>query len=80
MALQAILPAERFRHDIDPEMSLAARPMPGMSFVPVGLIHHVEALRGESFRQLFGDHIAGCHDVRLAGAKGCGQHPRAMRR
>ncbi len=40
MALDPGLPFERLRHDIDPEMSLPARPVPGMAFVLVRFVHH----------------------------------------
>ena len=39
---------ERFRYDIDTEMSLPARPVPGMAFMQVGFIDHPQALGGES--------------------------------
>src|SRR5215831_17423848 len=43
VALEPAPPAERLRHNMHPEMSLPALPMPGMSGVPVGFVHHVEA-------------------------------------
>ena len=39
------LPAEGFRHDMDPEMGLAARPVSGVPDVLVRLVLDVEALR-----------------------------------
>jgi hypothetical protein len=42
VALDPALPMEGIRHDIHPEMSLAAFPMTGVSGVLVGLIDHVE--------------------------------------
>src|SRR5262249_12578087 len=61
VTLDAALPLEGFRHDIDSEVGLAARPMPGMSCVQVGFIDHVEALRRESPGQLLHDGVAGGH-------------------
>jgi len=65
VAREPALAAECFSHDMDPEMGLAARPVPGVAFVAVGFIDHVETLRCESLRQFFGDDIAGCHGVRI---------------
>ena len=45
MTLDAGLSLEGIRYDIDPVVSLPARPVPGMAFMPVGLVHHFEALR-----------------------------------
>jgi len=73
MALKPTLPAERLRHNIHPEMSLPALPMPGMSRVLVGFVHHVEPYGGESLGQLLRDEIAPCHGVRIAGARPVGQ-------
>ena len=39
---------EGFRHDIDPEVSLPARTVPGMTLMLVGFVHDIEALRNES--------------------------------
>src|SRR5260370_19916214 len=62
--LERALPAEPLRHNIHPEMSLPALPMPGMSRVLVGFVHHVEPYGGESLGQLLRDEIAPCHGVR----------------
>src|SRR6266446_2612921 len=64
VALEPALPAEHLRHNIHPEMSLPALPMPGMSRVLVGFVHHVEPYGGESLGQLLRDEIAPCHGVR----------------
>ena len=61
VAFQPALPAKGFRHDIESEMSLAARPVPGMAFVPVRFILDVKALGRESVAQLFRDQIACVH-------------------
>ena len=55
VTLDPALSAERLRHDMNPEMGLAARPVAGMALVLVRFIHHVEALRREGGGQLFGD-------------------------
>src|SRR5262249_6011708 len=73
VALKPALPAERLRHNMHSEMSLPALPMPGMSGVPVGFIHHVEARGSESLGQLLRDEIAPCHGVRIAGARPASQ-------
>ena len=73
VALEPALPAERLRHNIHPEMSFPALPIPGMPGVLVGFIHHLEARGGESLGQLFRDEIAPCHGVRIAGARPVGQ-------
>ena len=46
VALQPGLPFERFRHDIDTEMRLPARPMPGMAFMLVQFVHHIRGFAG----------------------------------
>ena len=45
VALDPGLTFERLRHDIDPEMSLPARPGASMAFMLVQFVHHIEALR-----------------------------------
>ena len=55
VALDPALSPERFRHDMNPEMGLAARPVPGVALVLVRFIHNVERLRRERRRKLFGD-------------------------
>jgi hypothetical protein len=73
VALEPALSAKRFRHNIHPEMSLAALAMSGMPDVLVGFVHHVEARGSESLGQLLRDEIAPCHGVRIAGGAGAGQ-------
>lgn len=65
VALESGLTFERLRYDIDLEMSLPARPVPGMAFVLVRFVHHLEALRLESLGQLLCDQIGGSHAARL---------------
>jgi hypothetical protein len=61
VALEPALPAERLRHDIYPEMSFPAFPMPSMSDVLVGFVHYLEARGDESLGQLLRDEITPCH-------------------
>ena len=65
MPLDPGLPPERFRHDIEAEVGLPARPMSGMAFMLVRFINNLEALRRESLGQLFCDVISGSHSARL---------------
>jgi hypothetical protein len=44
---------------------LPARPVPGMAFMLVRFVHHLEALRRESLGQLLCDEIGGSHAARL---------------
>jgi hypothetical protein len=64
MAVDAGLPFERLRHDINPEMRFAARPVASVPFMQMGLIRNVEAFRRESFAQLICDRIPDRHDPR----------------
>ena len=73
MTLHAGHAFEEFRHYIDPEMGLPARPMPGMAFVLMRFIQHFQALRGESLGQLLCDQIGGPHGVRLKDGQAGGQ-------
>jgi hypothetical protein len=52
VALQPALSTEGFRHDIDPEMGFAARPVSGMTLVTVGFVLDLEAQRREGRGQL----------------------------
>ena len=73
VALEPALPAEHLRHNIHPEMSFPALPMPGMPGVLVGFIHHLEARGGESLGQLFRDEITPCHLLGITGSEPAGQ-------
>jgi hypothetical protein len=75
MALDPALPFERFRYDINPEMGLPARPGPGMAFMLVRFIYHLEALRAESLGQLLCDEIGGAHAARIRRGWPTGQWP-----
>jgi hypothetical protein len=61
VALQAPLPPERLRYNIQAEMALAARPVAGMAFVLVGFVDHPDAFRSESFGQLSCDEVGKPH-------------------
>ena len=52
MAFKPGLSAERLRYNIEAEVRLAARPMPGMPLVQVGFVLDVQALRRESRNKL----------------------------
>src|SRR5439155_25985015 len=66
VALQPALPPERLRHDIQAEMSLAARPVTGMAFVLVGFVDYPKAFQSESFGQLSCDEVAKPHGLGLS--------------
>jgi hypothetical protein len=57
MAVDPALPLEGSRHDIDPEMSLAAFPVAGMPGMLMGLVDHSHTLWRESLGQLFCDDV-----------------------
>src|ERR1700757_4290916 len=61
MALDPALPGEGRRHDIDPEMTLAAGPVAGVALVEMGLVDHPKAVRAESLGQLPCDEVVGSH-------------------
>ena len=52
MAFKPGLSAKRLRYNIEAEVRLAARPMPGMSLVQVGFVFDVQALGRESRNKL----------------------------
>jgi hypothetical protein len=62
MAFDSALPTERFRYDMNPEVTFTARPMPGMPLVAVRFILDVEALRREGGGELFGHPGSDLHD------------------
>src|SRR5437588_558995 len=61
VALDPALPSEGVRHNINPEMGLAAFPMAGVAGVLVGLVEHVELCRCEGPSELLQDGVAGIH-------------------
>lgn len=79
VALEPALPRERLRHDIHPEMTLAAGTVAGMAFVPVRLVDDPQAFRTESFGQLPCDEVMGSHRSGLATPAGRGQRQAAKR-
>jgi hypothetical protein len=60
-------------------VSLPARPVPGVSFVPMGFILHPQALRREGFGQLPCDDIGGLHALRRMQTAAAGQWLRLRR-
>ena len=64
MALDPALPFERLRHDIYPEMRLAARPVARVALMQMGFVGDIEAFGRESFAQLLCDVIFCGHDLR----------------
>ena len=65
VTFQPGLSFEDVRHNINAEVSLSARPVPGMALMLVRFINHFEVLRRESLGQLFCDEIGGSHIARL---------------
>jgi hypothetical protein len=71
MTFDPALPTEGFRHDMNPEMTFTAWPMPRMTLVAVRFILHIEALRREGGGELFGDPGSNLHErlpKRMAGS------------
>jgi hypothetical protein len=54
--------------------------MTGVPGVLVGFVDHLQARRGESLGQLFGDHIASCHGLGIAGAGPASQSGKKTRK
>ena len=63
MTIEPALPLEGLRHDINPEMCLAAFPMPAVAGMLMGLVDHPQALWRESLGQLFCDDVRNGHDT-----------------
>jgi hypothetical protein len=61
VALKPALPNEGFGHDIDPEVGLPSRSVPGVADMLMGFIHDIEVSRAESLGQLLRDEIARRH-------------------
>ena len=61
MALQPGLSFEGIRHNINAEVCLSARPVPGMALMLVRFVQNLEAFRLESLGQLLCDQIDGSH-------------------
>jgi hypothetical protein len=79
MALDSGLSFEGVSHDIHPEMGLAAFAVPGMAFVLVRFILHLEALGRKSLGQLLRDGIGGSHAARVKRRRRAGQWPESRR-
>src|SRR5262245_39740826 len=65
MALEAALSAKGVRYDIESEMRFAARPVPGVSLVPMRFILDMKALGREGVAQRFRDQIACAHGMSM---------------
>jgi hypothetical protein len=61
MTLDPALPLEGLRHNIHPEVRIAARPVAGMALMQMGFVLDLEAFRNESFAQLVCDSLLSCH-------------------
>ncbi len=61
VTIDAALAAEDFRHDINAEVSLPARPVTGMTLMPVRFIDDIEAFRRKGLRQFLRDLGFGLH-------------------
>jgi len=74
--LDPALSTECLRHDMNPKVRLAARPVPGVALMLMRFIHNVEALRRECSRELFGNEGLNLHGT--SGMRGCcgGQPPK----
>ncbi len=64
VALDAALPFEGARHNMNPEMCFAAGTVPGVPFMQMRFVDDAEAFRMESVGQFFGDRVFGGHDMR----------------
>jgi hypothetical protein len=81
VALDPGLSFEGLSHNINSEMRLPARPRPGMAFMLVGLVQHIQALRREGRGQLLRDEVGGSHlnelgnRIERVNAQYCGPMP-----
>jgi hypothetical protein len=73
MTFDPALSAERGRHDMYPEMSLATGSVSRMAFMVVRLVLDVEALWRQRGGELFGDPVFDLHENLRKGAPGSGQ-------
>jgi hypothetical protein len=65
VTLDPALPCKGLSHNIDPEMALAARPMPGVALMLAGFVDHAQAFRLESLGQLSCDEVMNAHGLAL---------------
>src|SRR5882757_3053327 len=75
VAVDSALSPEGLRHNIDPEMRLAAGPVAGMPLMLMGFVLDPQALRFESLGQLLCDDVTGVHPNGLAMVPATGQSP-----
>jgi hypothetical protein len=61
VAFKPGLSAERLRYNIKTEVRLTARPMPGMSFMQMGFVFDVQALRRERRNKLSSYNVLHSH-------------------
>jgi hypothetical protein len=61
MPLDPALAAECLRHDMNAEVGFTARPVAGMTLVPVRFVLDDETQRRESLRQFFRDDLLHLH-------------------
>ena len=73
MTFDPALSAELLRHDVNPEMTLAARPVSRMALMAVRFVLDLEALRRQGGGELFGDPVFDLHKNVRKGAPGSGQ-------
>ena len=73
MTFDPAFAAERLRHDMNPEMTLAARPVSRVAFMAVRLVFDVEALRRQGGGELFSDPGFDLHENTRKGEPGSGQ-------
>jgi hypothetical protein len=69
MAFDPALSPERLRHDMNPEMAFAARPMTGVAFVTVRFVNDLEIMRRKCRVKLFGDPILHLHEREVSGRR-----------
>jgi hypothetical protein len=69
MALEPALSGERLRNDINPEVTLPAGAVAGVSLVPMGFIDHAQAFRAESLGQPSCDEVMHAHGLAYAGSR-----------
>ena len=68
VSFDAALSGEGLSHDIDPEVTLAARPVARMPLMLVGFVDDPQGLGPESLGQLSCDEVAHAHNRALRGA------------
>jgi hypothetical protein len=69
MTLEPALSGERLRYDIDPEVTLPAGAVAGVTLVPMGFVDHPQAFRPESLGQPSCDEVMHAHGLAYAGSR-----------